>query len=73
MFVVIGLASNGFRNRCSHCLMVGHYKTYITSSVGQLRSDLVGLLVLWTVAYNGRGTNILLQVPRDNANPAENG
>jgi hypothetical protein len=46
---------------------------YIISSVGHSRLDLVGLLVLWTVAYNGQDTDIVLQVPRDNANFIENG
>jgi hypothetical protein len=43
-------------DRRSHCLMVGHCRMYITSSVGHPRLDSVGLLVLWTVvAYNGLG------------------
>jgi hypothetical protein len=46
---------------------------YIMSSVGHLRSDSVGLLVLWTVVYNGRGTDIVLQASQDNANFAKNG
>ena len=50
-------------DRCSHFLMVGHYMTYIISSVGHLRSDSARLLVLWMVAYNGQGTDIILQVP----------
>jgi hypothetical protein len=53
--------------------MDGHYRMDIISSVGHLRSNLVKLLVLWTVAYNGRGTIIALSVPRDSANPVENG
>jgi hypothetical protein len=46
---------------------------YIINSIGHLRSNLVGLLVLWTVVYNGQGIGIVLQVPRDNANSVENG
>ena len=55
-------------------LMGGHYKTDIISGVGHLRSDSGVLpLVLCTVACNGWGTGIVLQVPRDNANPTKNG
>jgi hypothetical protein len=50
----------------------GHYKMYIISRVTHLRSDLIRLLVLWMVAYNGQNTGIVLQVPWDNANPTEN-
>jgi hypothetical protein len=53
-------------------LMGGHYKTDIISGVGHLRSDLVMLLVLCTIACNGWGIDIVLQVLRDNTNPAEN-
>jgi hypothetical protein len=49
-----------------------HYKTLIISRVGYSRSNSVRLLVLWTVVYNDWGTDIILQVPRDNVNPAEN-
>jgi hypothetical protein len=41
----------------------GHYRTYIIISVSHPRSDSVELLILWTVACNGRGTNIVLQIP----------
>ena len=44
----------------SHCLMVCYYRIYITSSVGHLRSNLVGLLELWIVAYNCQGIDIVL-------------
>jgi hypothetical protein len=49
----------------------GHYRTDIISGVGHLRSDSVVPLVLCMVACNGWGTNIVLQVPRDSANPVE--
>jgi hypothetical protein len=45
----------------------------IISSVGHLRSDSVMLLVLCMVACNSWGTDIVLQVPQDSANPVENG
>jgi hypothetical protein len=67
----MNLGSNG-------CLMTdaalksGHYKTYIICSVGHMRLDLVGLLVLCIVAYNDQGTGIVLQVIQDNANFTEN-
>ena len=50
-----------------------HYRTYIISGIGHSRSDSVGLLVLWTTMYNIQGVGVLLQVPRDNTNPVENG
>ena len=34
---------------------------------------MVGLLVLWMVAYNGQGTDIILQVPWNSINFAEKG
>jgi hypothetical protein len=48
--------------RSNSCFVIGaaltgsHYKTYIISSMRYLRSDLVGLLVLWMVAYNGQAS-----------------
>jgi hypothetical protein len=69
----MGLGSNGFRDRHNYCIVVGHYRTYITSSMCHLRSNLVGLLVLWRVTYNGRGMIIVLQVLMDNADLAEKG
>ena len=50
-----------------------HYRTYIISGMGHPRSDSVELLVLWMVASNIQGIGVLLQVPRDTANPVENG
>jgi hypothetical protein len=50
-----------------------HHKTDIISGVGHPRSDSVMLLVLYMVACNGWGTDIVLLVLRDSANPAENG
>jgi hypothetical protein len=47
----------------SASLTSDHYRMYIINSVGHLMSDSVGLLMLWTVAYNGQGTGIVLQVP----------
>ena len=55
----MGLESDG-------CFLTGttlkgsHYRTYIISSVGHPRSDSIRLLVLWMVAYNGRGIDIVL-------------
>jgi hypothetical protein len=43
-----------FRIVTSTTLTDDHYMMYIISSVGHPRLDLVGLLVLWMVAYNGR-------------------
>jgi hypothetical protein len=37
-----------------------HHMTYIINGVGHLRSDLVVSLVLWIVAYNIRGTDVVL-------------
>ena len=58
-------------------LMGGHYKTdiisIVTSGTSHPGSDLVVPLVLCTVAYNGWGTSIVLQVFRDSANTIENG
>jgi hypothetical protein len=68
----IGIDPMVIRDQRSHCLMVGHYKTYIISSLGHPMLDSVILLVLWTVACNGQGTGIVLHVPQDNVNPTEN-
>jgi hypothetical protein len=51
----------------------GHYKTNIISNVGHLRSDSVVSLMLCVVVYNIWGISVVLQVPRDSANPTENG
>jgi hypothetical protein len=50
-----------------------HYRIGIIRGVGHPRLDSVVPLVLCTVACNIRGTSIILQVPQDNANPAEKG
>ena len=54
-------------------LMDGHYKMNIISGVGYPRSNLVVPLVLCTIAYNIRGMGVVLQVPRDCANPTGKG
>jgi hypothetical protein len=53
-------------------LLGGHYRAYIISDVCYPRSDSVVLQVLCTVTYNFWGTNVILQVYRDNVNYAEN-
>jgi hypothetical protein len=53
-------------------LTSGHYRTEIISGMGHLRLDSVMSLVLCIIAYNGWGTGIVLQVPWDSTNPAEN-
>jgi hypothetical protein len=68
-----GLWIQWFRDWRNHSLKTGHYMRYIISGVGHPRSDSVVPLMLWTVMYNGRGTNAVLQVPQDNTNPAGNG
>jgi hypothetical protein len=52
--------------------MDGHYRVDIISGVGHPRLDVVVLLVLYTVAYNIRGTSVVLQIHRDSDNPTEN-
>ena len=54
-------------------LMGDHYRMDIISCVRHPRLDSVVLLVLCTVACNGWGTGIVLQVPWDSANPAKKG
>jgi hypothetical protein len=57
----MGLGSNG----CfvtGVALTDGHYKTNIISDVGHPKSESIVPLVLYMVAYNIRGTGILLQV-----------
>jgi hypothetical protein len=68
----MGLGSNG-SDQTSVALMGSHYKTYIISSVGHPRSNSVVPLVLCMVAYNIRGTAVVLQVSQDRTNFAENG
>ena len=48
-----------------------HCKTNIINGVGHPWSDSVVPLVLCMVACNGWCTDIVLQVPRDNANPTK--
>jgi hypothetical protein len=40
---------------------------------GPLEVRLGRAVSIWTVMYNGRGTDIVLQVTRDNTNHAEKG
>ena len=61
-----------YRGKDSNIELMGHYGTYIISSVGYLGLDSIGLLVLWMVTYNSRGTNIVLWVIRNSANPTKN-
>ena len=51
--------------------MGDHYRTDIISGVCHLRSNSVMSLVLCMVVCNGWGTGIVLQVPRNSANPVE--
>jgi hypothetical protein len=67
----MGIGSNGCSVACA-ALTSNHYRTYVISGVGHPRSDLVVLLVLCTVACNGWGMGIVLQVHQDSANPAKN-
>ena len=57
--VYMGLESNSYSWLAQSCLIC-YYRINIISSVGHPRSDLIGLLVLWTVPYNGQGTDIRL-------------
>jgi hypothetical protein len=66
----MGLGSNGCF-MTSTTLMPSHYRTNIISGVSNLRSDSVVLLVLYMVAYNDQGIDIILQVHRDSTNFAE--
>ena len=68
----MSLGSNGCF-AISIALIGSHYMMYIINSVGHLRLDSVKLLVLWMVAYNGQGVDVVLQVSRNNAIPTENG
>ena len=54
-------------------LMDDHYKTDIISCAGHLRSNSVIMLVLCKVAFNIRGTDVVLQVLWDSTNPIKNG
>jgi hypothetical protein len=66
-----GFGSNSFVTKVQPFLMVDHYRIDIISDVCHSRSDSVVQLVLCTVACNSWGIGIVLQVPRDSANPAE--
>jgi hypothetical protein len=68
-----GFGSNGFVTKVQPFSMVGHYKMDVISGMGHLRSDLVVPLVLRTVACNGWGTGIILQVLRNSANSVKKG
>jgi hypothetical protein len=68
----IGLGSDGCF-MASAALTTGHYRMNIISGVGHPRSDLVVPLVLCMVVYNIQGTDVILKVPRDNANLVGNG
>jgi hypothetical protein len=67
-----GFKSNGFVIKVQSFPIDGHYRTNIISCVGYPRLDSVMPLVLYTVVCNDWGTDIVLQVPRDSTNPAEN-
>ena len=54
-------------------LMGNHHRMDIISGVGHPRLDVIVLLVLYTVAYNIRGTSVVLQIHRDSINPSEMG
>ena len=69
---VCGLRIQWYRGCRNYSLMVGHCSTYIISGMGHPRSDWVVPLVLCTVAYNIKGTGVVLQVPQDSVNLVEN-
>ena len=64
----MGIGSNDYF-MASIALVGGHYKIDIINGVGHLRSNLVVLLVLCTIAYNIRGTSVVLQVHQNIVNP----
>ena len=68
----MSLGSNGCF-MANVALTGGQDRTDIISGVGHPRSDSVMLLVLCMVTYKIRGTDVVLQIPRDSANPARNG
>ena len=68
-----GFESNGFVTKVQSFLMDDHYKMDIISGVGHPRSNSIMPLVLCTVACNGWGIGIVLQVACDSTKPAENG
>ena len=55
----IGLGSNGCF-MAGEALTCGHYRTDIISDVGHPMSDAIVPLVLCMVAYNIRGTGVVL-------------
>ena len=54
-------------------LMGGHYRTDIISDVGYPMSDSVVLLMICMIVYNTWGTDVVLLVHQDYANPARKG
>ena len=64
----MGLRSNGYF-MVGTALTGNHYRTDIISSVGQPRSNSIVLLVLCTIMYNIRSTDVVLQILRDSINP----
>jgi hypothetical protein len=67
----MGFGFNGYFI-ANTALTSNHYRTNIISGVGYSRSDSIVSLVLCMVAYNIRGTGVVLQVSRDNTDPAKN-
>ena len=65
----MGIGSNGCF-MASVALTGDHFRTDIISGVGHPRLNSLILLVLCMVEYNIQGTGIVLQAPRDSANPA---
>ena len=72
MHVYMGLGSIGCFVASAY-LMGGHYRMDLLSGVGHPRSDSVMPLVLFTIAYNIQSIGVILQVSRDNTNPAKKG
>jgi hypothetical protein len=73
MCVCGGFGFNDFVTKVQPFPMDGHYRANIISGVGHMTSNSVVPLVLCTVACNGWGTNIVLQISRDSTNLAEKG
>jgi hypothetical protein len=67
-----GFGSNGFVTKTQPFPMDGHYKTDIISGVSHPKLNSVVSLMLCTVACNGLGTDIVLQVPWNIVNLVEN-
>jgi hypothetical protein len=68
---MVGLGSNGYLVTNAPCLN-GVTITNIINSMGHPSSDSVGLLMMDDNVHI-QGTNVILQVHRDNSNPAGNG